>query len=251
MRTVITHFYNEEYLLPWWLEHHKKIFDHGILIDYASTDNSVKIIKEICPNWEIVQSVNPEFASFACDREVEHYESKLSGWRMALTTSEFLVGDVDKLMYETTENKDYNVPEIRFIEWDLSREFDRKKPLWEQATKGIPYNDFSVAYGARHLHNYSGYRYPLGRHVDASLYNTEDACVLHYGYCVVGLPMLKRRLQIQNRIPKAEIEGGELGWQHHNYGKGLDVISAKEMTEGRLSKGVIDCSEIIDRITKK
>ena len=34
--TIIAHFFNEEYLLPWWLNHHKKIFDYGILFDYSS-----------------------------------------------------------------------------------------------------------------------------------------------------------------------------------------------------------------------
>ena len=53
-KTVVTHFFNEEYLLPWWLEHHKKYFDHGVMIDYNSTDSSVEIIKKICPTWTIV-----------------------------------------------------------------------------------------------------------------------------------------------------------------------------------------------------
>jgi hypothetical protein len=34
MITVISHIFNEEYLLPFWLEHHRTIFDHGIIIDY-------------------------------------------------------------------------------------------------------------------------------------------------------------------------------------------------------------------------
>ena len=38
-------FYNEEYLLPWWLAHHTKLFDHGILINKGSTDRSVEICK--------------------------------------------------------------------------------------------------------------------------------------------------------------------------------------------------------------
>jgi hypothetical protein len=48
MKTVISHFYNEEYMLPWWLKHHRQYFDHGILIDYGSTDKSLDIIKKIC-----------------------------------------------------------------------------------------------------------------------------------------------------------------------------------------------------------
>jgi FkbM family methyltransferase len=40
MTTLIGHFRNEEYLLPWWLRHHVPMFDHGVLIDYSSTDAS-------------------------------------------------------------------------------------------------------------------------------------------------------------------------------------------------------------------
>ena len=75
--TVISHIFNEEYILPWWLEHHKKIFDHGIIIDYASTDRSLEIIKEICPTWEVVQSKNAEFNAMAVDVEVLEYERKI------------------------------------------------------------------------------------------------------------------------------------------------------------------------------
>ena len=51
--TVISHIFNEEYLLPFWLENHKNMFDHGIIIDYCSTDSSVEIIKKYCPTWEL------------------------------------------------------------------------------------------------------------------------------------------------------------------------------------------------------
>lgn len=55
-KTIISHFYNEEYLLPWWLMHHTKIFDHGILINRGSTDRSVEICKLFAPNWEVRDS---------------------------------------------------------------------------------------------------------------------------------------------------------------------------------------------------
>ena len=50
---LFSHIYNEEYLLPYWLNHHKKIFNHGVIIDNFSTDKSVDIIKSIVPDWEI------------------------------------------------------------------------------------------------------------------------------------------------------------------------------------------------------
>ena len=69
-KTVLSHIYNEEYLLPLWLNHHKKHFDHGIIIDYNSTDHSVEIIREICPTWEVHTSKNRDFDARLCDAEI-------------------------------------------------------------------------------------------------------------------------------------------------------------------------------------
>ena len=92
MNTVITHFYNEEYLLPWWIEHHKKLFDYGILIDYNSTDRSYEICKELCPShWKIVKSVNFHFDSKSNDAEIKMYEQSVEGFKIALTVTEFLI----------------------------------------------------------------------------------------------------------------------------------------------------------------
>ena len=35
-KTVIAHFYNEEFMMEWWLKHHLNLFDHGILINHKS-----------------------------------------------------------------------------------------------------------------------------------------------------------------------------------------------------------------------
>lgn len=92
MNTVITHFYNEEYFLPWWINHHKKLFDNGVMINYHSTDRSVEICKELCPpHWKIVDTVNQVFEAKSNDAEVKMYESMFSGFKLALTTTEFLI----------------------------------------------------------------------------------------------------------------------------------------------------------------
>lgn len=91
-RTVISHFYNEAYLLPWWLKHHRQIFDHGVLIDYASTDDSVAICRDLVPGWEVVQSENKHFSALMCDFEVMKHEQRFAAdWKIALNTTEFLV----------------------------------------------------------------------------------------------------------------------------------------------------------------
>lgn len=56
--TLISHIFNEEYLLPFWLEHHSKIFDNGIIIDYYSTDRSIEIINKFCPTWTVIKTKN-------------------------------------------------------------------------------------------------------------------------------------------------------------------------------------------------
>ena len=103
MKSIISHFYNEEYLLPWWLEHHKKYFDYGLMIDYNSTDNSVEIIKDICPDWQIVTSVNSCFNAVEVDKEVMYYEEQIPGWKVTLNSTEFLVGNYKLLKDIETE----------------------------------------------------------------------------------------------------------------------------------------------------
>jgi len=89
MRTVICHFFNEEYLLPWWLKHHRELFDHGVMINHASTDLSVEIIRTLTPSWRIVNSTLLEFDAFLTDFEVMQYERELPGWKIALNVTEF------------------------------------------------------------------------------------------------------------------------------------------------------------------
>lgn len=99
MNTIVfTHILNEEDLLPEWLEHHKKLFDHGVIIDYGSTDNSLSIIKNICPTWEIVKNTEP-FGS--CVNDIEKQESRFHGWKIALTITEFIfIDDLKKFIID-------------------------------------------------------------------------------------------------------------------------------------------------------
>ena len=252
MKTIITHFYNEEYLLPWWLEHHKKYFDNGILIDYNSTDTSRRIINKICPNWKIVQSFNRDFGAESCDKEVEYYERQIQGWRIALTVTEFLVGDINKLTQPSLEKKQYIIPEIRFAAWDLTGKLDKDRLLWQQIKTGVPYTDIKNAHSPRSMHNFNDMIYPIrGRHYQQGTYTTEDAIIFHYAHSVIGLDMLKRKLQIQTRMAKGDVLGGELGWQHTFRGKGLDVASAKILHDENFNVGVVDCTDIINNIVEK
>ena len=88
--TCITNIYNEEYLLPFWLNHHKHIFDRIIIIDHHSTDNSLKICKEIIPGCIIIPHPSKKFASKEHDIYLMELENAVKGIKIILNTTEFL-----------------------------------------------------------------------------------------------------------------------------------------------------------------
>jgi len=217
--TLVSHFYNEEYLMPWWLEHHKDMFDHGIMIDYASTDNSVNIIKEICPNWEIRQSKNQYFGAREIDEEIEDIDKEIYGWRICLNTTEFLLGDlsiVDDYDVQKTSfvplnsasepgapvDFGYGIPVMTMVDNEPHNEPSYDFPLVEQKTYGIHYKEgsFPIRRG-RLLHDKNDIQYPIGRHYN---YTTEELVVLWYGWSPYNNNMLKRKLQIKDRMPQSD-----------------------------------------------
>ena len=92
MRTIITNFHNEEYLLPWWLKHHREIFDHGILLNDHSSDDSVEIIRELTPQWEIRDFTDKDMSfkdPMSLDMKIMEVEKQISGWKIHLNITEF------------------------------------------------------------------------------------------------------------------------------------------------------------------
>jgi len=90
---LISHFYNEELLLPYFIRHHAHMFDHATLIDYYSTDRSVEIIRrEAPPTWRVVRSTERYFGAIELDQQVMREEAKYpEDWHLALTTTEFVL----------------------------------------------------------------------------------------------------------------------------------------------------------------
>lgn len=197
MATLISHIFNEEYLLPFWLEYHSKIFTHGIIIDYNSTDNSVEIIKKICPTWEIRQSRNIEFKAEDVDREVMDIEATISGYKIALNTTEFLIpnASLESILCEQI----YSVQVLVVARTDVdnvlsTREFisnfTQFNPIWRRNNR-------------RYIHNYSHGNYDIGRH--HTFYNnlteTDKMFIVWTGFYPWNKHMIKRKVQIQTRIP--------------------------------------------------
>jgi hypothetical protein len=169
-KNVTLHFYNEEYLLPYWLNHHKKIFDYGVMINYSSTDRSVEIIKEICPHWDIVDSRNKDFGVTGLDQELMEYEAGFDGWRCSLSVTEFLVGKY-ALLNDEVHQKQYTIPTITFMDYNPTGSLAPEKNLWEQLSTVITHKVQPFFRTPRSVHNYA-LKYPIGgRHF--LQYNTE------------------------------------------------------------------------------
>lgn len=237
MKTIISHFYNEEYLLPYWLNHHKKYFDHGIMINYNSTDKSCDIIREICPNWQIVNTQLKYFYAPLVDVEVCMYEQNLSGFRICLNTTEFLFGDYEILNNFENTNKQFYIGS-HFMVDNINTEFTEvKENLFKERQFGIKSTDMFCLRSARSLHNFF-INYPQvtgpGRHfrppgtnvhsekIDENLLSSEFF-ILWYGFSPFNENVIKRKLQIQTKHhPNGEWTGG------HNINREQLLINFKK-----------------------
>lgn len=204
MATLISHFYNEEYLLPYWLDHHKRIFDNGIMIDYDSTDNSVDIIKKCCPNWKIIKSINRDFGARAVDSEVMQIEQSINDWKMVLNTTEFLVtSNLNGILNKYPKNTmletngiavcgESEVPSILTIKKGVISDNNRRN---------------------RKIHNYEKGNYIDGRHESTHFCIRENMYTVWYSHFPWNESTIQRKLQIQNRIPEYD-KIMRLGYQH-------------------------------------
>lgn len=231
--TVITHVYNEEFLLPVWIRHHLKHFDHGVVIDFASTDNSRKIIQELAPKWTVINSPLPNFDAEKLDKLIQKLELDIEGVKIALTTTEFFLGNPRLLRHD---------PEFIHSIDLVSKEGDQVKGeedfhkqfnfgLSEEDSKKIRPNELGRA-----LH-IEPVEYETGRHFKGYF---GDKLILRVANCLVNDEMITRRLQIQTRIPADDIKNGR-GIQHHAGAvlRSEDLITLRQ----NLSEKAIDLSE--------
>jgi hypothetical protein len=230
-RIVISHFFNEEYLLPWWLNHHRGMFNHGVLIDYGSTDNSVAICRELAPDWEVVRSENEHFSAIMCDFEVMKHEQRFADcWKIALNTTEFLVApQIDKMerLLLANDLTGVRIPGAIMVDVAPQNAPDLAKPLVEQKSSGIweAEMDFkklavpglAFATRSRLFHRYTIGSYLPGRHsthlpgVIAGA--PEFAAIWWYGFSPWTDAFKRRKLGIAPRRDSFDRKHG-FGAQH-------------------------------------
>jgi hypothetical protein len=238
MITVISHIYNEEYLLPFWLDYHSKIFDNGIIIDYMSTDNSSEIIKSYCPSWNIIKTRNinangtPNFEAHLIDLEVMDIEKTIQGHKICLNVTEFIViKNKDEFLRSLVSNTCY--PVYTYNAGCHKKKFFPKNTLefFSNISLCIDYNR-----GFRYLHSEPSLLYTCGRHSytkpEINEEKRDDVFLIRVTDYPSNNQMLKRRLQIQNNIPECDRKMGK-GVQHigdKNYMKSLHTSALEKMT---------------------
>lgn len=207
-KTLISHFFNEEYLLPWWLSHHKQFFHHGILVDYNSTDSSLDIIKSICPHWKVIKTKNTYFDSAAIDLEIMDIERQISGWKVCLNTTEFLVGDYG--IIDSSINKQLLIGNYIFVD-NKTKVLDKTQPIYDQISYGFHENSNmnDIGLGGRSLRSIHSRRimYPTqgGRHFFGNE-STTNLYIFYYGYLLAIDEMIQRKLQIQTKMSSEEVK---------------------------------------------
>jgi hypothetical protein len=230
MVTLISHFYNEEYLLPYWISHHRPLFDHAILIDHGSKDKSRQIISEMAPEWEVVNSTLDCFDPLLTDFEVQMLEDRCFGWKIVLNTTEFIVGPLrEEIRRKDLENiKALTIQAKIMIDLKPNDFPNCNIPLIAQKPDGVYDNKIydiifrssgilrifrkmlafffgkSVIHSGRHrlLHAHRIGGYEPGRHrwfYDSS--PSENLLIYWYGYSPWNDKFLSRKLSFSNKLP--------------------------------------------------
>ncbi len=227
MKVVLSHFFNEALLLPYWLRHHREIFDHGVLIDYGSTDDSVAICKELAPEWEVIPSENAYFNAVMVDFEVMKHEQRFPGaWKMALNTTEFLVGGkidsvIDRL--KTDQLHGAYVSGAHMVDNEPGVPLDPSRPLVDQKRHGYSESEIPLKLAKsklwlgvptrnRLLHRHYIGAYTPGRHSTNHRFigtvDPTDLAIWWYSYSPWQPEFVARKLQVQTKIDPIDIAVG-------------------------------------------
>lgn len=201
---VIIHIYNEESMLPHWLEHHRGMFDHGVIIDYHSTDGSLDIARRMVPHWEIRTTRNEFFEEPAVGDEVEDIEETLQGWKITLNVTEFLL--MDDLHQYCRQLEERNISAVHANGVVMVDPGDHKlMGSWgyfeEDVVVRPSITGRPIRLRSRLLHRHPRGLYGLGRHsTNHTAVADHNFFLCWHGWCPFNEATLSRKLQIQTKV---------------------------------------------------
>ena len=254
--TLISHIYNEEYLLPFWLINHKDMFDNIIIIDYNCTDRSLEICKKICPNCKIIPSRNEYFDAQEVDKEVMDIERSIDGIKIVLNVTEFLIcknnikdffkeNSTIPAAFEIKQGCPFSPEKYNFFPKNNRELFSKV------FNKGVFIS--WIARSSRFIHNYPDGNYGTGRHFinykgverESNLLPPEKIQILYFGYYPLNKCMLERRIQIGKKLSKYDIDH-RLGYHHlRSREEILDIIQRVLLHDACLLKDIPDLYNLL------
>ena len=228
---VICHVYDEEFLLPFWLAHHRRLFDHGVIIDYASTDRTREIVARSGTGWDLRPSRTRWFDPPAVDAEVMDVEAEFGEgvWKMALNVTEYLfVSRLDRLTRQCPDATPAMALQVASMVDPPSHRalpVSPRLPLYLQRHHGV-----IGRRGFRFLHRARRGEYRVGRHRTILSAELADGLVLWWGFSPFDA-VKARKLQIGARIPPSARP--QLGAQHRVDEAGLEELYRQQQTDVR------------------
>lgn len=205
---LLTHFYNESYFLYFFCNYYKDLVDSCICINHKSTDNSVDIIKKICPHWKIVDTELEEFSAYLNDVEVIKYEETFptDSWKIVANITEFILNRNLKEYLNTNHINDKCVSfdSVVMVDNTSQQNLVLDIPLQKQLFYGYIDRTHQTR-RRRYLHRYKNGAYHLGRHSTNHLDVFDSNLLLNwFGFSPRNSQNIKRKLQIQDKIPQSD-----------------------------------------------
>lgn len=212
MITLISHFYNEEYMLPFWIKYHRNLFDNAILIDYGSTDNSLSIINDMAPNWKVIKTKNLNFQADLVDNEVMEIEKLVPDWKICLNTTEFILPNANlDIILKSSSLDCFSIKQYLVCDKNYQNPKNVKSFI-----ENLNYGNLEAGYGYRFIHRLnSGYKYGVGRHEFFGSYYelNKNIYIGHCRFYPWNETQIKRKLSFKHKIPQYDININR-GYQH-------------------------------------
>ena len=231
---LVTHIYNEEFILPFFIFHHAHFFTVAHIIDFRSTDASLALLRKYAPESWTVEPSDVDTGYFGAqetDAQLLRIERSLpeGWWKFCPTIAEFLISPDIQEELQAAADQNYQVlrvPGALLIGND-------SVPLrsWESHHL-LPQRSMYVVKGDhwRFIHrvpNCSVYA-AAGRHfllVEAEIFSTWTSCSGFAKFSYTPWPEARqRKTQIAPKIPKTDLAVG-MG-KHH-------VFSSEKLDKDR------------------
>lgn len=217
---IISHCFNEELLMPGWIKWHQRLAPDSVtIIDHRSSDNTVKIIKELAPDWKVIPTRLEWFAAGPLDHEVSEVEASLptspEDWKITLNTTEYLWtpdfrSRLQLVSMQAPHLQAFGARSISLVDIEPNDSLDP----FDHTTGYIDYErGVNGSRRWRYIHNQDYGHYHLGRHgVDLPATEMPDWFILHWHFA--PFPRVKQRKQQIDLKRPPEDKALGLGVQH-------------------------------------